>query len=122
LIWIKAADCASSTGTSTSFPRTRAAARIPYLSLHATVNMAGGQPISMANARAVAILCRRHGIRVFMDATRAVENCYFINMVVIYEGLHTYGGLAGRDMEAMAIGIRESPSYNHMHARIGQVH
>jgi len=151
------------------------AERIPYLALHATVNMAGGQPISMANAREVAALCRRHGIRIFMDATRAVENCYFIrerepgyagrslaeilrelcsytdgctmsgkkdclvniggflavnddglaeaarNMVVLYEGLHTYGGLAGRDMEAMAIGIRESVSYDHMHARIGQV-
>jgi tyrosine phenol-lyase len=43
------------------------------------------------------------------------------NMVVLYEGLHTYGGLAGRDMEAMAIGIRESVSFEHMHARIGQV-
>lgn len=151
------------------------APRIPYLALHATVNMAGGQPISMANAREVAALCRRHGIRIFMDATRAVENCYFIrerepghagrplagilrelcsytdgctmsgkkdclvniggflavnddglaeaarNLVVLYEGLHTYGGLAGRDMEAMAIGIAESVSYEHMHARIGQV-
>ena len=151
------------------------AARIPYLALHATVNMAGGQPISLANAREVSALCRRHGIRIFMDATRAVENCYFIqarepgqagrtladilrelcsytdgctmsgkkdclvniggflavnddglaeaarNMVVLYEGLHTYGGLAGRDMEAMAIGIRESVSDDHMRARIGQV-
>jgi tyrosine phenol-lyase len=151
------------------------AQRIPYLSLHATVNMAGGQPISMANVREVSVLCRRHGIKVFLDATRAVENCYFIklrepgyadrtlaeilrelcsytdgctmsgkkdclvniggflavndddlaeaarNMVVIFEGLHTYGGLAGRDMEAMAIGIRESVQYDHMHARIGQV-
>ena len=43
------------------------------------------------------------------------------NLVVVYEGLHTYGGLAGRDMEAMAIGIYESVQDTHMKARIGQV-
>ena len=43
------------------------------------------------------------------------------NIVVIYEGLHTYGGLAGRDMEAMAIGITESVSDDHIRARVGQV-
>ncbi|MFZ1291467.1 MAG: tyrosine phenol-lyase [Melioribacteraceae bacterium] len=43
------------------------------------------------------------------------------NMVVIYEGLHTYGGLAGRDMEAMARGIVEMLDYNNIHARIGQI-
>jgi tyrosine phenol-lyase len=44
------------------------------------------------------------------------------NMVVIYEGLHTYGGMAGRDMEAMAIGITESVQDDHIRARVGQVH
>jgi tyrosine phenol-lyase len=137
--------------------------------------MAGGQPVSMANVRDVSALCRRHGIRVFLDATRAVENAYFIKvrepgyadrsiasivreicsltdgctcsakkdalvniggflcvnddalaeeargLVVLFEGLHTYGGLAGRDMEAMAIGIRESVQEDHIRARIGQV-
>ena len=43
------------------------------------------------------------------------------DMIVIYEGLHTYGGLAGRDMEAMAIGIRESIDDDHIRARVGQV-
>lgn len=149
--------------------------RIPYLSLETNVNMAGGQPCSMANIRACCALCHAHGINVFLDATRAVENAYFIktreagyadksiaqilreicshtdgctmsakkdslvniggflalndddlaekarNMVVIYEGLHTYGGMAGRDMEAMAIGMKESIEYDHIKARIGQV-
>ena len=43
------------------------------------------------------------------------------NLVVVYEGLHTYGGLAGRDMEAMAIGIKESVDDDHIRARVGQV-
>ena len=43
------------------------------------------------------------------------------NLVVVYEGLHTYGGLAGRDMEAIAIGIEESLDDFHQHARVGQV-
>jgi tyrosine phenol-lyase len=151
------------------------AANVAYVSLAATVNMAGGQPVSMANVEAVSAFCRRHGIRLFLDATRLVENAFFIqerepgyadrplaeivlefcshtdgawmsakkdalvniggwlavrdpalfeelrNLVVVYEGLHTYGGLAGRDMEAMAIGIAESMQDDHMRARIGQV-
>ncbi|HLP32303.1 MAG TPA: tyrosine phenol-lyase [Bacteroidia bacterium] len=43
------------------------------------------------------------------------------NMVVVYEGLHTYGGLAGRDMEAIAVGIGESVDDHHQKARVGQV-
>jgi tyrosine phenol-lyase len=151
------------------------APKIPYLCVQCNVNMAGGQPISLANLRGASELCRRHGIKVLLDATRAVENAYFIrqrepgydrasiedillelcslsdgctnsakkdalvniggflclndddlaeqarNMVVLFEGLHTYGGLAGRDMEAMAIGIEESVQYDHIRARIGQV-
>ncbi len=42
-------------------------------------------------------------------------------LVVVYEGLHTYGGMAGRDMEALAIGIKESVQDDHMQARIGQI-
>ncbi len=148
---------------------------IAYVSLAGTVNMAGGQPVSMANVRALRELCSRHGVRIYLDATRMVENAFFIqeretgyaerpiaailkefcsytdgawmsakkdnlvniggwlavndddlfdtlrNMVVVYEGLHTYGGMAGRDMEALAIGIEESVQDDHVRARVGQV-
>ena len=151
------------------------AERIPYLSLAGTVNMAGGQPVSMANARDLRALLDRHGIRLLLDATRMAENAFFIqereegyadrsiaeillefcsltdgawmsakkdnlvniggwlavndqdtfeelrNLVVVYEGLHTYGGMAGRDMEALAIGIEESVQDQHIRSRIGQV-
>jgi len=43
------------------------------------------------------------------------------NLVVVYEGMHTYGGLAGRDMEAMARGIEEAVQDDHIRARVGQV-
>ena len=54
------------------------AERIPYISLAGTVNMAGGQPVSMANVRGLRALCDRHGIRLLLDATRMVENALFI--------------------------------------------
>jgi tyrosine phenol-lyase len=151
------------------------AENVPYLSIAATVNMAGGQPISIANLRRVRELADEHGILVILDATRAIENAWFVkerepgyaergvaeilremcdltdgctmsakkdslvniggwiglrdpdlaaqarNLCVVYEGLHTYGGLAGRDMEAIAVGIEESVDEHHIRARILQV-
>lgn len=151
------------------------AERIPYVSVATTVNMAGGQPISLENLKAVRDLTAKYGIKIIHDMTRVAENAYLIkqrepgyadksvqeivkeiclltdgatmsakkdalvniggflavndedifdkarNMVVIYEGLHTYGGMAGRDMEALAIGIKESVEYDHIRARVGQV-
>jgi len=151
------------------------AAKIPYVCIATSVNMAGGQPISMKNLKDLRALTKKHKIRIIHDMTRVAENAYFIqqkekgfdkksikeivreinsytdgatmsakkdalvniggflavndwdifeearNMVVVYEGLHTYGGLAGRDMEAMAIGIEESVSKDHIRARVGQV-
>ncbi|MGD2061105.1 MAG: tryptophanase, partial [Acidimicrobiia bacterium] len=134
---------------------TYGADRIPYISVEANVNMAGGQPMSMANLRAVSELCRANDILVMLDATRAIENAWFIKqreggysdrsvaeilremcgltdgatmsskkdnlvniggflalrdpelarkaraLLVAFEGLHTYGGMSGRDMEAL---------------------
>ena len=42
-------------------------------------------------------------------------------LVVVYEGMPSYGGMAGRDMEAMAIGIREAVDDHYIAHRIGQV-
>lgn len=135
---------------------------IPYVSYETCVNMAGGQPISIENAKALRQFCDKYGIAIMLDNTRTVENAYFIQQrepgyanksikeivkelcsytdgctcsakkdglvniggflamndedffvkakaqVVVYEGLHTYGGMSGRDMAALAQGIRES--------------
>jgi tryptophanase len=53
------------------------ARRVPYISVAATVNMAGGQPISLENLKAVHGFARSHGIKVILDATRAMENAFF---------------------------------------------
>ena len=150
-------------------------AQIAYVNVALTVNMAGGQPVSIANLRDVARLCRRHSILLWCDATRLVENAFFVKerepgyagkpiadivreemsffdgctmsgkkdclvniggflatrdedilhqvreQVVVYEGMPTYGGLAGRDMAAMAQGIREMVDDEYIAHRVGQV-
>lgn len=151
------------------------AENIAYVCLAVTVNLAGGQPVSMENMKAVRQLTNKYGIKVFYDATRCVENAYFIReqekgyenvsikdivhemfsyadgctmsgkkdclvniggflcmndeelfqkakeIVVVYEGMPSYGGMAGRDMEAMAIGLKESMQYEYIQHRVLQV-
>ena len=58
--------------------REHGAARVAYISLEFSVNMAGGQPVSMDNLREVYAYCAPKNIPVMFDATRAVENAYFI--------------------------------------------
>ncbi|MCL1598023.1 MAG: tryptophanase [Actinomycetia bacterium] len=152
------------------------AQRIAYVSFETNVNLAGGQPASMANIKGVYEFCRDRGVLVMLDATRALENAYFIQqreggyedrtvasilreitensdgatvsskkdnlvniggflalrspelarkaraLLVAFEGLHTYGGMSGRDMEALATGIREMVATDdHARSRVGQV-
>ena len=151
------------------------AASIAYLSIAPCVNMAGGQPFAMANLKEVAAWAYKYSLPIIFDATRAVENAFFIQqredgyagtpvreilhemmsygegctmsskkdnlvniggflatnneqffkkakeMVVVFEGLHTYGGLAGRDMEAIARGIREMVDDAYIASRVHQV-
>lgn len=148
---------------------------VPYVSVALTVNMAGGQPVSLQNLRAVRALCDRFGVRLYIDATRAVENAYFVQerepgnahrsvreifleqmsyadgatmsgkkdilvniggflatrdeevferakeLLVLFEGFPHYGGLAGRDMEAMAVGMHEMVDDAYIRHRILQV-
>ena len=59
---------------SSSAPRSE----VPLCILTVTCNSSGGQPVSMANVRAVSGLCRAHGVPLFLDAARFAENSYFI--------------------------------------------
>ncbi len=151
------------------------AENIPYICVGVTVNLAGGQPVSMKNLREVYELSKKHGIRVMFDCTRYIENAYFIKareegykdktiaeivkemfsyadgatmsgkkdgivniggflamneeelyskataLVVVYEGMPSYGGMTGRDMEAFAIGLKEALDYNYIKHRVEQV-
>ncbi len=153
----------------------KGAENIAYVCLAVTVNLAGGQPVSMKNMKEVRELTNRYGIKVFYDATRCVENAFFIKeqeegygdktireivreifsyadgctmsgkkdclvniggflcmndeklfekakeLVVVYEGMPSYGGMAGRDMEAMAIGLKEAVQYEYIEHRVKQV-
>ncbi len=56
------------------------AANIAYVSHECCVNMAGGQPFSMANLKELSRLCQRHGIPIMFDATRCVENAWMIRL------------------------------------------
>ncbi len=153
----------------------KGAENIAYVCLAVTVNLAGGQPVSMKNMRDVYALCQKYGIKVFFDATRFAENAYFIKeqedgyqdksireivkemfsysdgatcsgkkdgivniggflalnddelfgkakeLVVVFEGMPSYGGMAGRDMQAIAIGLQESLQEEYIEYRIKQV-
>lgn len=153
----------------------KGAENIAYVCLAVTVNLAGGQPVSMGNMKAVRELTAKHGIKVFFDCTRFAENAYFIKeqeegyqdksiaeivlemfsygdgatmsgkkdgivnmggflalrdenlflaareLVVVFEGMPSYGGMSGRDMEAFAIGLKESLQFEYIQHRVLQV-
>ncbi|MBX2903119.1 MAG: tryptophanase [Chitinophagales bacterium] len=137
-----------------------------------TNNSSGGQPVSMANVKALRLLCDKYQLLLVIDGCRIAENSYFIkqreegyaeksyyaiaqemlalgdafvmsskkdglvnigglltlkddalatkckNLLIISEGFTTYGGLAGRDMEALAIGLKEVFDPDYLHYRI----
>jgi tryptophanase len=149
--------------------------QIPLAMLTLTNNSGGGQPVSLANIRAYAGLCREFSIPFYIDACRFAENAYFIqqreegqahrsipeivremfemadgctmsakkdglaNMggflasrdselietikqrLILIEGFPTYGGLAGRDLEVVARGLREVMDQEYLNFRVSQV-
>ncbi|HBS87988.1 MAG TPA: hypothetical protein DEA97_15605 [Bacteroidales bacterium] len=54
------------------------AKNIPYISFEFSVNLAGGEPVHMDNAKEIYEYCESQGIYLMWDATRAVENAYMI--------------------------------------------
>ncbi|HEY9856324.1 MAG TPA: tryptophanase [Stenomitos sp.] len=51
---------------------------VAYLNMAVTVNSSGGQPVRLENLRAVRAIAESYGLPVYLDATRAVENAWFI--------------------------------------------
>lgn len=153
----------------------RGSENIAMVIMTVTNNSGGGQPVSMANIKAVREICTRHNILLFIDACRFAENAYFIktredaycdysikdivremfslsdgctmsakkdafaniggflalrdeqlgkkcrNLLVITEGFPTYGGLAGRDLEAISIGLYEVMELSYLEYRIKSI-
>jgi tryptophanase len=151
---------------------TEGAERIPLVMLTVTNNSGGGQPVSMANIRAVRELASRHHIPLYLDACRFAENAWFVQqqepgfhrltpkqvaqamfsyadgctfsakkdafaniggflctnddllaqketeLLILTEGFPTYGGLAGRDLEAIAVGLDEVLDPDYLEYRI----
>jgi tryptophanase len=107
--------------------------RVPCVIVTVTNNRGGGQPVSLQNLREVRSLTRDHHVRLLLDAARFAENAWLVKqrepgqghrtaraiaveqfslcdgftLSAKKDGLVNIGGLAGRDLEALAVGLAE---------------
>ncbi len=104
--------------------KTHGAARVPLVLLTVTNNAGGGQPVSLENIRRARDIARdmfsqADGCTMSAKKDGLVNIGGFLalndddlaararNLLILTEGFPTYGGLAGRDLEAMAQGLIE---------------
>ena len=63
---------------------------IPVVMLTITNNSGGGQPVSLENIRGVSSICRRRGVKFFLDACRFSENAWYLSSRLLFPPIMSF--------------------------------